>query len=295
MERINQDSAPGEMTKGDRIISTIESLMNGENDQKIIENLRFYYDAGRGSRTAVFSENIEDSEKQLWMNGDMYEKLKELMRKSAEDKREYAFIFFGKAQGDYYVLQNMVSDLDIGSEEREDFCTNNPKSRANDAAVNFNPLMNLRINTIVNILNKKTEPGEKLLAGLGHTHPNLSDSYGFYSLPDLVNFTSYEEILRSLRQGDEFEHCHIVLTENGDVDCMTFDENEKRFKKIINVISIGDTEADDVKIPAYTFRPDGIHLQANYESEEEEPEEDELYRECIARVISEHQWDNIAE
>ena len=268
MERINQDSAPGEMTKGDRIISTIESLMNGENDQKIIENLRFYYDAGRGSRTAVFSENIEDSEKQL---------------------------FFGKAQGDYYVLQNMVSDLDIGSEEREDFCANNPKSRANDAAANFDPLMNLRINTIINILNKKTEPGEKLLAGLGHTHPNLSDSYGFYSLPDLVNFASYEEILRSLRQSDEFEHCHIVLTENGDVDCMTFDKNKKRFKKIINVISIGDTEADDERIPAYTFRPDGIHLQANYEPEEDEPEEDELYREGIAEVIRKHQWDNIAE
>ena len=193
------------------------------------------------------------------------------------------------------MLQNMVSDLDIGSEEREDFCANNPKSRANDAAANFDPLMNLRINTIINILNKKTEPGEKLLAGLGHTHPNLSDSYGFYSLPDLVNFASYEEILRSLRQSDEFEHCHIVLTENGDVDCMTFDKNKKRFKKIINVISIGDTEADDERIPAYTFRPDGIHLQANYEPEEDEPEEDELYREGIAEVIRKHQWDNIAE
>ncbi|MBR2543918.1 hypothetical protein IKF04_01290 [Candidatus Saccharibacteria bacterium] len=294
MEKVNQDSAPGETTKGDRIISTIESLMNGENNQKIIENLRFYYDTGRGSRTAVFSENIEDSEKQLWMNGGMYEKLKELMRKSAEDKREYAFIFFGKAQGDYYVLQNIVSDLDIGSEEREGFCANNPKSRANDAAVNFDPLVNLRVNTIVNIMNEKTEPGEKRLAGLGHTHPNLSGSYGLYSLPDLVNFASYEEILRSLRQGDEFEHCHIVLTENGDVDCMTFDKNEKRFKKIIDVISIGDTEADDVKIPAYTFQPDGTHLQANYTPENGESKEDELYRESIARVIEKHQWDNLA-
>lgn len=63
MENVNQSTIPGETSKSDRIISTVESLMNGENNQKIIENLKMYHDAGRGKRASIFHENIEDSKK----------------------------------------------------------------------------------------------------------------------------------------------------------------------------------------------------------------------------------------
>ena len=75
METINQSSTPGEILKGDRIVSTVESLMNGENNQKNIENMKMYHDAGRGSRVSIFHENIEKSEKTMAMTGSVYDKM----------------------------------------------------------------------------------------------------------------------------------------------------------------------------------------------------------------------------
>ena len=63
MERIDRNTMSGETSEGDRIIYAVESLMNGENKQRIIENLKMYHDAGRGSRVSIFHENIEDPEK----------------------------------------------------------------------------------------------------------------------------------------------------------------------------------------------------------------------------------------
>ena len=94
METINQSSAPGEILKGDRIVSTIESLMNGENNQKIIENLKMYRDTGRGSRVSIFHENIEESEKTMVMAGAVYDKMKSLAEKTSETKKRTRLLSF---------------------------------------------------------------------------------------------------------------------------------------------------------------------------------------------------------
>lgn len=99
METINQSSTPGEILKDHRIVSTVESLMNGKNNQKIIENLKMYRDAGRGSRVSIFHENIEESEKTMVMTGVVYDKMKSLAEKTSETKKEHAFLVLGWVQG----------------------------------------------------------------------------------------------------------------------------------------------------------------------------------------------------
>lgn len=102
-----------------------------------------------------------------------------------------------------------------------------------------------------------------------------------------------EESICGNRDGDEVEYCHIVLPENGDVDCMTFDKETGRFKKVTNVMSVGQNGEDTV--PAYTFESPKILSETSYVKEKNESEDDKLYDDCIDEIIQKHQWDNIAE
>ena len=112
VEKINHSSTSGEKLKGDRIMSTIESLMNGKNNQKIIENLNMYYDAGRGARVSIFHENIEDSEKTMVMTEPVYSKMKTLVEKTSETKK-YAFWFWAgyKMETSYLMGWQAISIL----------------------------------------------------------------------------------------------------------------------------------------------------------------------------------------
>ena len=92
---------------------------------------------------------------------------------------------------------------------------------------------------------------------------------------------------------DEFEYCHIVLPVNGDVDCMTFDKADKRFRKITNVMSVGQASAEEV--PAYTFVSPKTLAETSYVKEEDESVKDGLYTESIRRFISSHQWDGLSD
>ncbi|MBB1532400.1 hypothetical protein HG461_003175 [Candidatus Saccharibacteria bacterium] len=102
VEKINHSLTSGEKLKGDRIMSTIESLMNGKNNQKIIENLKMYYDAGRGARVSIFHENIEDSGKTMVVTEPVYSKMKTLVEKTSETKKRVCF--FGSGLGTRWKL-----------------------------------------------------------------------------------------------------------------------------------------------------------------------------------------------
>lgn len=293
METINQSSAPGEILKSDRIVSTIESLMNGENNQKIIENLKMYRDVGRGSRVSIFHENIEESEKTMVMTGAVYDKMKSLAEKTSETKKEHAFLVLGWTQGGNFLFNAIASDVDINEETKKAIYDKNPEWEADDSAVDFNILLSVYWQAINSHIDKMKASNLKPLVSLGHTHPNASESYGNYSLPDLVGFSMQEETIRGNRDGDEVECCHIVLPENGDVDFMTFDKETGRFKKVANVMSVGQNGED--KVPAYTFESPKSLSETSYVKEKNESEDDKLYNDCIDEIIRKHQWDNMAE
>ena len=141
METINQSSTPGEILKGDRIVSTVESLMNGENNQKIVENLKMYRDAGRGSRISIFHENIEESEKTMVMAGAVYDKMKSLAEKTSETKKEHAFLVLGWVQGGNFLFNAIASDVDINEETKKAIYDKNPEWEADDSAADFNVLL----------------------------------------------------------------------------------------------------------------------------------------------------------
>ena len=293
MENINQSTIPGETSKSDRIMSTVESLMNGENNQKIIENLKMYHDAGRGSRVSIFHENIEDSEKTMAMTEAVYSEMKSLAEKTSETKKEHAFLVLGWMQDGNFLFNKMASDVDIDEEMKNAIYDGNPEWRADDSAADFNVLLSAYWQAINSHIDRMKASGLKPLVSLGHTHPNASESYGNYSLPDLVGFSMQEEAIRGNRDSDEIEYCHIVLPENGDVDCMTFDKEAGRFKKVANVMTVGQNGEDTV--PAYTFESPKSLSTASYVKEKDESSDDKLYDDYIEELLQKHQWDIIAE
>lgn len=284
---------PGETSKGDRIISTVESLMNGKNNQKIIENLKMYHDAGRGSRVSVFHENIEDSGKTIAMTEAVYSKMKSLAEKTSETKKEHAFLVLGWVQNENFLFNGIASDTDINEETKKAIYDRNPEWKADDSAADFNVLLSVYWQAINSHIDKMKASGLKPLVSLGHTHPNASESYGNYSLPDLVGFSTQEEAIRGNRDSDEVEYCHIVLPENGDVDCIIFDKEAGRFKKVTNVMSVGQNGEDTV--PAYTFESPKTLSTASYVKEKDESSDDKLYNDCIEELLQKHQWDIVAE
>ena len=293
MDRINQSARPGETLKSDRIISTVESLMNGENNQKVIENLKMYHDAGRGSRVSIFHENIEDSEKTMAMTEAVYSKMKFLAEKTSETKKENAFLVLGWVQDGNFLFNGIASDVDIDEEMKKVIYDGNPEWKADDSAADFNVLLSVYWQAINNHIDRMKASGLKPLVSLGHTHPNVAESYGNYSLPDLVGFSMQEEAIRGNRDSDEIEYCHIVLPENGDVDCMTFDKEAGRFKKIANVMSFRQNGEDTV--PAYTFESPKSLSTASYVKEKDESDDDKMYDDCIESVLRRYEWDTIAE
>ncbi|MBO4813077.1 hypothetical protein J5491_02925 [Candidatus Saccharibacteria bacterium] len=288
---INKSSVPGVLSKGDRIVSAVESLMTGDNNQQILENLKMYHDAGRGSRIAIFHENIEESEKKMAVSALVYNKMKDLVEKTAETKKEHSFIVFGWVQDDNYLFNGIGSDVEIGDDFKKYFYDKNPDLKTGDSAADFNLLLGYYRQAIDSHIDRMKASGAKPLISLGHTHPNVSEAYGDYSLPDLVGFSSQEEAIRGRRDEGEFEYCHIVLPEDGDVDCMAFDKDRNRFEKITKVISVGQSEEEE--LPAYTFKSSKSLSAASYVKERNESEEDELYDSCVEEVIRRHQWDNM--
>ncbi len=291
METIDQSSAPGELSKSDRVISTIESLMTGNNNQQILGNLKMYHDADRGSRISIFHENIDDSGKTIVMSDAVYKKMTELAGKTAETKKEHSFLVLGWVQDGNCLFNAIGSDIDINDEFKRKFYDENPDLEADDSAADFNMLLTYYWQAINGHIDKMKASGMKPLVSLGHTHPNASESYGNYSLPDLVGFSLQEEAIRGRRDEGEFEYCHIVLPENGDVDCMVFDKTQNRFKKITSVISVG--QSGEEKVPAYTFESPKILSEASYVKERNESEDDKLYDDCIEEIIRKYQWDNM--
>lgn len=293
MDRINQSAIPGETSKDDRITSTIESLMNGKNNKKIIENLKMYHDAGRGSRVSIFHENIEDSEKTIAMTEAVYSKMKSLAEKTSETKKEHAFLVLGWVQDGNFLFNGIASDIDIDEEMKKAIYDRNPEWKTDDSAADFNVLLSVYWQAINGHIDRMKASGLKPLVSLGHTHPNASESYGNYSLPDLVGFSMQEEAIRGNRDSDEIEYCHIVLPENGDVDCMTFDKEAGRFKKVANVMSVGQNGEDTV--PAYTFESPKSLSTASYVKEKDESDDDKMYDGCIENILRRHEWNTIAE
>lgn len=292
VEKINQSLTSGEKLKGDRIMSTIESLMNGKNNQKIIENLKMYYDAGRGARVSIFHENIEESEKTMAVTEPVYSKMKTLAEKTSETKKEYAFLVLGWVQDGNFLFNGMASDLDIDEATKNAFYDKNPEYKTGDSAADFNVILSVYWQAINGHIDRMKGSGAKPLVSLGHTHPNASESYGNYSLPDLVGFSMQEEAIRGGRDGDEVEYCHIILPENGDVDCMIFDKEAGQFKKITNVMSVGQ-DGEDV-VPAYTFKSPESLSRASYVKEANESDDDKIYNDYIEEIIRRHQWDKIS-
>ena len=293
MNRINQGAMPGETSKSDRIISTIESLMSGKNNQKIIENLKMYHDAGRGSRVSIFHENIEDIEKTMAMSEAVYNKMKSLVEKTSEKKKEYAFLTLGWVQDGNFLFNRIASDMDIDEENKKAIYDRNPEWKTDDSAADFNVLLSIYWQAINDHIDRMKQSGLKPLVSLGHTHPNASESYGNYSLPDLVGFSMQEDVIRGNRDRDEIEFCHIVLPENGDVDCMAFDEEVGRFKKVANVMSVGQSGED--MVPAYTFESPKSLSNTSYIKEKDETEDDVLYDNCIESILRRYEWATIAE
>ena len=227
------------------------------------------------------------------MAGAVYDKMKSLAEKTSETKKEYAFLVLGWTQGENFLFNAIASDVDINEETKKAIYDKNPEWEADDSAADLNVLLSAYWQAINGHIDKMKASGLKPLVSLGHTHPNVSESYGNYSLPDLVGFFMQEESIRGNRDGDEVEYCHIVLPENGDVDCMTFDKETGRFKKVTNVMSVGQNGEDTV--PAYTFESPKILSETSYVKEKNESEDDKLYDDCIDEIIRKHQWDNIAE
>lgn len=259
----------------------------------IIENLRLYHDAGRGSRISIFHENIENSEKTMAMTEAVYDKMKILTKNTSETKKEHAFLVLGWVQDGNYLFNGMASDVDIDDKTKRTVYDKNPEWETDDSAVDFNILLSTYWQVINGHIDRMKTSGRRPLVSLGHTHPNASESYGNYSLPDLVGFSMQEEAIRGNRDDREFDYCHIVLPENGDVDCMTFDKETKCFKKIVNVMSVGQNEESIV--PAYTFESPKSLSETSYIKEKNESEDDRLYNDCIEDVLRQHKWDTIAE
>lgn len=293
MKNNNQSPTAGEKSEGDKVISAIEALMNNENSQRIIDNLRMYHDAGRGSRVSVFHENIEDAEKVMAMSETVYDKMKSLVAETAETKKEHAFLVLGWVEDGNYLFNEIASDDDIDDKTKKAIYDINPEWEANDSAADFNVLLLAYWQAINEHIDVMKASGMKPLVSLGHTHPNVSESYGNYSLPDLVGFFAQENSIRGNRDDGEFEYCHIVLPENGDVDCMTFDRGDGRFKKITNVMSVGQSGEDVV--PAYTFQSPTSLSEATYVKEKDESEDDKIYADCIEEMLRRHQWDVVSE
>ncbi|MBR2708737.1 hypothetical protein IKE98_00130 [Candidatus Saccharibacteria bacterium] len=72
---------------------------------------------------------------------------------------------------------------------------------------------------------------------------------------------------------------------------MAFDKDRNRFEKITKVISVEQSEEEE--LPAYTFKSPKSLSAASYVKERNESEEDELYDSCVEEVIRRHQWDNM--
>ena len=73
---------------------------------------------------------------------------------------------------------------------------------------------------------------------------------------------------------------------------MTLDKEAGQFKKITNVMSVGQ-DGEDV-VPAYTFKSPESLSETSYVKEENESDDDKIYDDYIEEIIRRHQWDKIS-
>ena len=288
MENRESKSSSGETSEREQVASTIEALMRSGNKEAIIDNIRMYHEAGRGSRVSIFHENIEESGDTVIMFASIHDRMRTLIERTGETKTEHAFLILGEAQDGFMAFTGLASDLDISDEDREKFYRENPELKTNENAADLNIVITTYRPAINAHIDQMKEAGKRPLVALGHTHPNVTESFGNYSLPDLVGFPMQERALRGSSRGEnEFDYCHVVLAENGDVDCMVFDKEKGCFRKIVDVLAISQDGED--RVQAYSFKSPSELTGASYVRENGESATDAIYDSCIEEILQEQQ------
>lgn len=184
MEKLNNNY---EKTKQEHIVDTCEILLGSddrERQKRIIDNLKMYREAGRSYRTSIFHENIPESEKQIALVGDIYKKMQEIQVKTKETKKEIAFLTFGYQQNNFFVLSELVSDLDLTDDQKNKFYEQYPELKTEDSAADSNAVLYFNQPRI----KASCSSGNIPIIGTGHSHPDVTESYGNYSLPDFDDF-----------------------------------------------------------------------------------------------------------
>ena len=278
-----------EQTKQEQIVATCEALLSGDKAQEkqILDNLKMYREAGRSYRTSIFHENIPESEKQIAMLGDVYAKMQRIKEATAETKKEIAFLTFGYEQNGAFVLCDLVSDLDLTKEQKDDFYKKYPEYETNDSAADFNVLLFYNQQRI----KANYTSGNTPIIGTGHSHPDVTESYGNYSLPDLNNFGEHSESINTSRthngQTGDFIFIHTVLPVNGDVDIMTFNKGKERYEKATKVYDLTGNQ----EVQNYTFKSPTELSKTATEREPDEDENDKIYSEAIDDFLFRHRFD----
>ena len=273
------------------IMNAINALKDGSNDEDIDNNLRMYYEANRGKRTSIFHENIVESNRLMMMSPFVFDKMNALAKETDRTKKEHAFLVLGFVTEDTpqkYYLDRIAVDDDLSDEQREQFYLSYPDLETGDSVADLNIILHFYGRAIREYVNKEQTNGRVPLVVLGHTHPNASESYGNYSLPDLVYIPGQERAISDKVGGAEFEYCHIVLPVNGDVDAVFLDKADGRFKKISGVYCIDDQNYSEV--PAFTFEsPKELSdSHVSYVKERgEQGGDDDLYMSVFREVLGE--------
>ena len=279
-----------EKAKQDKIVATCEALLSGDDkdqERRIIENLKMYRDTGRGYRTSIFHENIPESEKQVALQGEVYEKMWRIQEVTKETKKEIAFVTFGHEMNGVYSIDYIFSDLDIPMDVKEAYYKRNPDARANDSAADFSLILQYKAGNILDWKKSCKSP----IIGTGHSHPDVTESYGNYSLADLNSFDSHKDFITQPRETDEsnnnFTFIHTILPANGDVDIMTFNDDKKRYEKVTKVFDL----KENIAVSNYTFESPTKLAETTIEKEADEDENDMVFSEAIDDFLFKHRFD----
>lgn len=276
--------------KREQLSKTCESLFRSVTDQgKLVDNLKLYYEAGRGRRVAIFHENLPPSNKLILLNEASLVKLNQLASETAKNKREYSFLGIGHANEQGCRVFSIVSDLEIPEEYKQNFYSRFPECLTKNGAADLNVLLcaysdNLK-QWYQDAVKSTSENNAQPLIFLGHTHPHITEAWGDYSLPDLDLMEQQKVYLKEeVAGGHAIDYMHCVVTESGDINFMRQDHG--KFAKVTEVY-----DQNSQKLNNYTFEspvrlvPDN----ANYVREDEEELEDYVYNEVIGRLLNTQQ------
>ncbi len=209
-----------------------------------------YEKMGFGGQTPVPHECISELPSgKVELDENCTEFMELMLEFTKNARKEIPFMLIGRTDGETNVIR-FEKFYTVGAEDmsklQQQECDPNLVFAANDEMVG----------DFKATIKSANEVGDRAIMCFGHTHPNCTAYYGTYDTADLRNVIQHDDSIDGVRRsvGDSrAQTVDCVITADGDMDFMFFDEGTEQFYKIGEVSGVG-RDGTVQEMQNYSFR-----------------------------------------